>query len=289
MIAEDLSCRYFAVDTYTWALWPPTTSSTFTAAPEIFFGRNEYVSDMANLLAREDNIRIAILDDGGMGKTSTALHILHHSDVKARYGDLRYFVGCYSVTSGAALALLILQIIQHKIAPNENSLDVLHRALSSYLCILLLLDNFETAWNSESNSCQHSWTPFKNHQRTENIPDHHFARGDTQPFGTKRTRVDCLPPLSPESAKELFLNLHYDETVELEGDHILMTLPKELDYILLAILLIPQVCSGFSFQRVLKLWREKRTVLLQTPGRCSDKLESIEVSISISLITWQHR
>jgi hypothetical protein len=34
---------------------------------------------------------------------------------------------------------------------------------------------------------------------------------------------------------------------------------------------------------MLKLWREKRTVLLQTPGRCPDKLESIEVSISISL------
>ena len=85
---------------------------------------------MANVLAREDNVRIAILGGGGMGKTSTALHILHHSAVKARYGEVRYFVGCDSVTSGGALALLILQIIQHKIAPNENSLDVLYRALS---------------------------------------------------------------------------------------------------------------------------------------------------------------
>src|ERR1700691_3069834 len=129
-------------------LLPPPSQPS---APEIFFGRNEYVTDMANVLAREDNIRIAILGGGGMGKTSTALHILHHSAVKARYGELRYFVGCDSVTSGGALALLILQIIQHKIAPNENSSDVLYRALSNYPCILLLLDNFETVWNSESN------------------------------------------------------------------------------------------------------------------------------------------
>ena len=106
---------------------------------------------MANVLACEDNVRIVSLGGGGMGKTSTALHILHPSEVKARYSEVRYFVGCDSVTSGGALALLILQIIQHKIAPNENSSDVLYQALSSYPCILLLLDNFETVWNSESN------------------------------------------------------------------------------------------------------------------------------------------
>ena len=86
-----------------------------------------------------------------MGKTSTALHILHHSEVKARYGKLRYFVGCDSVVSGGALALLVLHIIQHKIAPHKNGSDVLYQALSIYPCILLLLDNFETVWNSESN------------------------------------------------------------------------------------------------------------------------------------------
>ena len=63
----------------------------------------------------------------------------------------------------------------------------------------------------------------------------------------------------------------------------MVTLLKELDYIPLAIHLIAQACSGFSTQHMLKLWREKRTALLQTRGRHADKLESIEVSISISL------
>ena len=133
---------------------------------------------MANVLASDDNIRIAILGGGGMGKTSTALHILHHSAVKARYGEVRYFVGCDSVTSGGALALLILQIIQHKIAPNENSSDVLYRALSSYPCILLLLDNFETVWNSESNRADIRELLSKC-QPTQRIADHHCTRRHT--------------------------------------------------------------------------------------------------------------
>src|ERR1700729_1820066 len=237
---------------------------------------------MANVLAREDNIRIAILGGGGMGKTSTALHILHHSEVKARYGEVRYFVGCDSVISGGALALHILQIIQHKIAPHENSSDVLYRALSSYPCILLLLDNFETVWNSESNRADIRGLLSK----IVSLPKVSLiitSRGDMPPSGVKWTRVDCLPPLSPESAKELFLDLHYGEMGEFEGDHTLMTLLKELDYIPLAIHLIAQACSGFSLRHMLKLWCAKRTALLRTRGKGPDKLESIEVSISISL------
>jgi tetratricopeptide (TPR) repeat protein len=237
---------------------------------------------MANILAREDNIRIAILGGGGMGKTSTALHILHHSAVKARYGQARYFVGCDSVISGGALALLILQIIQHKIAPNENSSDILYRALSSYPCILLLLDNFETVWNSESNRADIRELLSK----IVSLPKVSLiitSRGDMPPSGVKWTHIDCLPPLSPESAKELFLDLHYGETGDFEGDHTLMMLLKELDYIPLAIHLIVQACSGFSLRHMLKLWRDKRTALLQTRGTGPDKLESIEVSISISL------
>jgi hypothetical protein len=79
------------------------------------------------------------------------------------------------------------------------------------------------------------------------------------------------------------LELHYGETDELESDQDLMTLLEELDYIPPAIHLIAHACSGFSLEYMLRLWREKRTALLQTHGSCPDKLERIEVSILIYL------
>src|SRR5882757_9661489 len=80
--------------------------------PEIFFGRDDLVSDYASLIVRNEQTRLAILGSGGMGKTSTALHVLHHSDVMTRYGDRRYFVGCDAVSSAEGLASLVLQIIR---------------------------------------------------------------------------------------------------------------------------------------------------------------------------------
>ena len=236
---------------------------------------------MANLLVRQDKIRIALLGAGGMGKTSMALTILHHSEVKARYGDLRYFVSCDSVTSSTALAPFILQIIQHKMAPNENSLNILCRVLSSYPRILLILDNFETVWGSESN-------PAGIHELLSKIVSIRTvsliitSRGNIPPSIVKWTHVECLSPLSPEHAKLLFLTLHCGERDELEDHPNLMTLLKELDYIPLAIHLIAQACLGFSMQQMLELWREKRTALLKTGGK-SRYNESLEVSISISL------
>jgi len=50
-------------------------------APEIFVGRDDVVSDLASLIVGNEQTRLAILGAGGMGKTSTALHILHHKDV----------------------------------------------------------------------------------------------------------------------------------------------------------------------------------------------------------------
>jgi hypothetical protein len=57
----------------------------------------------------------------------------------------------------------------------------------------------------------------------------------------------------------------------------------EMDYVPLAVQLLAHVCIGFSPQYMLKCWREEKTAMLCTHKVTADKLESIEVSISLSL------
>jgi AAA+ superfamily predicted ATPase len=111
--------------------------------PKIFHGRESEVSAILNLL-RQETPRIAILGAGGMGKTSLARAVLHHSEVSAQYAQHRYFVACDSATSKVELAALIGAHLGLK-----HSKD-LTRAVVKFLATaspcLLILDNLETVW-----------------------------------------------------------------------------------------------------------------------------------------------
>lgn len=81
------------------------------APPELFFGHETYVNRVVGLLGRAQQTKVVILGDGGMGKTSAALHILHHGDLAGKYGNRRYFVACDAITSTESLATLTLQVL----------------------------------------------------------------------------------------------------------------------------------------------------------------------------------
>jgi len=142
-----------------------------------------------------------------MGKTSTALHVLHHSDVVTRYRDHRYFVGCDAVTSADALAALILQIMRVPSTAGENIVTVLHRALVSAPLTLLLLDNFETVWdvNSRRDRIIDLLQKIVNAKSVWLILT---MRGTMPPSGISWTRFGSLPQLLPPDAKRTFLAIN---------------------------------------------------------------------------------
>jgi tetratricopeptide (TPR) repeat protein len=254
-------------------------------APEIFFGRDEVVSNFASLIVQNDQTRLAILGAGGIGKTSAALHILHHRDVVTRYEDRRYFVGCNAVTSAEALATLMLQIIQASSAAGENIVTVLHRALLSAPLTLLLLDNFETVWDTNSTR-DGVLDLLQKIGNAKTVSLMITMRGAVPPPSIVWTRFHCLPPLPPPDAKSMFLAIN--PTLN-DGDgkdeEYLDTLLAEMDHVPLAVHLLAQISIGFSPLHMLKRWREEKTAMLRTHEAMPGKLESIEVSISISLAT----
>jgi tetratricopeptide (TPR) repeat protein len=254
-------------------------------APEIFFGRDGIVSDFASLILRNQQTKLAILGTGGIGKTSTALHILHHQDVVDRYNNHRYFVGCDAATSAESLATLILRIIQSPSVAGENILTVLHRALLAAPLTLLLLDNFESVWDISSGR-DLVLDLLQKIGNARHVSLMITMRGTVPPAGIIWTRFKSLPPLSPADAKNMFLAINPSlDNAGCEGEQDLDMLLAEMDYIPLAVRLLAQVCIGFSSKYMLTRWREERTAMLRTHDVTPGKLESIEVSISLSLAT----
>jgi hypothetical protein len=113
--------------------------------PQIFHGRDVELQEIVALL-QHDSARIAVLGTGGMGKTSLAVAVLHHRDVEAKIAN-RFFIPCHST---ATCNDLVSSIGSHVgVAHGPDLARQLVRHLShAPLPALLVLDNFETPWES---------------------------------------------------------------------------------------------------------------------------------------------
>ncbi|KZP20446.1 TPR-like protein [Athelia psychrophila] len=252
---------------------------------EHFFGRKDIVSTLANLFIGDERCRIAILGAGGLGKTSIALHLIHHDIVVTRFSDRQFFVGCDGVTTADGLAARILQILGVPGSASGNIIDVLHASLKEALPTLLLLDNLESTWDAPGD---HSAVQdlLQKIASVKSVSLIITMRATDPPSDIQWSWSEPIPVLSPASAKEVFLAIHgqlprgtndYDEVLEV--------LLKELDYVPLAIHLLAQVSRGFQPTFMLKRWRERRTQMLRlpTPEPTLHRLQSVDVSISFSI------
>ncbi|KZP07391.1 TPR-like protein [Athelia psychrophila] len=253
------------------------------SAPDLWFGREDIVSTLAEIITGNENPRLAILGAGGMGKTSTALHVIHHEAVVARYRERIFFVACDAATSADLLASHILQVIGVSVDAGENLLTALHLALKCAPPTLLLLDNFESLWEAEKARAA-------TRDLLQKIADSPLStliitmRATTPPPGIRWTFFESLPPLPAPSAKEVFLaiNATFCDGSN-DGNEILDELLMELDYVPLAIHLLAHVSADLSPRFVLKQWQKQRTRMLSLDSYTTDKLESVDVSISLSM------
>ncbi|KZP29442.1 hypothetical protein FIBSPDRAFT_884873 [Athelia psychrophila] len=269
--------------------WPVPSSSPSVSppsqpsAPDIWFGREKIVSSLAEIITSNENPRLAILGAGGMGKTSTALHVIYHEAVVARYQDRAFFVACDAATSADLLVSRILQIIGVSAGAGENLVTVMHLALKRAPPTLLLLDNFESLWEAD----QDHTAARDLLQKIANSPSSTLIitmRATTPPPGIRWTFFESLPPLPAASAKAVFLAINTTFCDGSEGgDQVLDELLMELDYVPLAIHLLAHVSAGLSPQFILKQWQKHRTHILSLDSYTKDKLESVDVSISLSM------
>jgi adenylate kinase family enzyme len=111
--------------------------------PKIFHGREPEVAGLVGLLHRKSP-RIAILGPGGMGKTSLAKVVLHHTETTSIYGSNRYFIASESATTKVELTALIGAHLG--LSPSKDLAAMVYNHFADSQACLLILDNLETAW-----------------------------------------------------------------------------------------------------------------------------------------------
>ncbi|KZP29183.1 hypothetical protein FIBSPDRAFT_927226 [Athelia psychrophila] len=225
----------------------------------------------------------------GDGEDLDRAAVMNHEAVIARYRDRAFFVTCDAATSADFLVSRILRVIGVSVGSGESLVTAMHIALICAPPTLLLLDNFESLWEAE-----------KNHTTTrdllQKIVDSPSSiliitmRATTLPLGILWTLFESLPPLAATSAKEVFLTINATFcNGSDDGNEVLDELLRALNYctlptyVPLEIHFLAYVSTDLSPRFALKQWQKQRTRMLSLDSNTQDKLESVEVSVSLSM------
>ncbi|KAJ7197403.1 P-loop containing nucleoside triphosphate hydrolase protein [Mycena pura] len=256
-------------------LFSSTSISMLPSEPKIFHGRESDLSHILRLFT-EGIPRIAILGAGGMGKSSLARAVLHHSDISLKYQDHRLFVSCDSASTKGELVSLIGTHLGLK--PGKGLARQIVRHLSHGPPCLLILDNLETAWEPTGSR------PEIEEYLSLLTDIQHLAliitmRGSERPDKVSWSRP-FLPPLQPlaqEAARKAFIDIADDETHDSDSiDKVLLL----TDNMPLAIDLMAHLVDSEGCAAVLSRWEEERTSLF---SRGYDKRSNLDMSIALSL------
>ena len=117
--------------------------------PQIFHGRDVEVDEIVLSILQRAPARVAILGPGGIGKTTIARVVLHHSLIENHYGEARYFVACDAADTAAAVLLSISNALGITSGGGGSLLPKILSFLRAGQHILCL-DNFETPWEAQT-------------------------------------------------------------------------------------------------------------------------------------------
>ncbi|KAF5366563.1 hypothetical protein D9758_008926 [Tetrapyrgos nigripes] len=256
-------------------------------APPVFTGRSHLVEEAVKLLCEANQAHIAILGTGGIGKTSVALHIMENPRIKEKFTGRCYFIPCEILPDATNLVQGLVQAIGLQMTQGKGPLGILLDYLEGCPDVLLILDNFETSWNSkEQMDIKNLIEKICSFKAVSVIITMRGSDGPGQIKWHKLGGQSGLPPLELGPAKEAFCSLSSDGNYAIkEDDPILEKLLTQMDGMPLAIVLIVQHSRELPLKDLMEIWNDQKTAVLKRfgLGEQENRLTSIEVSIELTL------
>ena len=237
----------------------------------------EIVRNVLHEPLSDEHLHIPIMGSGGIGKTSIALAVVHHSWIVEAFGEHRHWVPCDHVPALPLLLDYLLKTFSVTKRSGDPVKDIMSHLRSVSFPRIVVVDNFETFWD-----------PSETRTASEEILEHLSSvhqlvilltmRGSIPP-GRVRWTVSLSQAIAPglplDAARRTYMaiSLHHDEYLD--------ELLQALDCIPLAVNLVARVSrAGLLPLELLGSFRRTGTSLFEL---APDRHNSVDVSIRLSL------
>ncbi|KAJ7585482.1 hypothetical protein C8J56DRAFT_1165882 [Mycena floridula] len=249
-------------------------------AKKKFFGRDQEIENIVQILAGKPLSHLALLGAGGQGKTETALQVMAHPAIREYYDKKNsIWVPCDEATSSE----LFLDVLFNSLTLNQDNKNTLEAILKE-LCntsnpIILLLNNFETPWNAPGARGAVARI-LQEIAQFSHVTLFVTMRATVAPCEEIEWEEIRIQPLGPEASHQLFVSIH----PQLQHDPKLPDLLEMVGHMALAVKLMARYGknTGWSAKQLLSGYKSTGTSMLGS-AQGSDAQNSVSVSICMSL------